>query len=98
MGKSGREQNADVMVAFLGYAPGVLAEQGFRFRKGGGHRAQADLSPIRCGERRAFSPTKAWALLSTLQSADIVLSTPLADGGHRAPGVDDGSHSPPGGA
>ena len=63
---------AHVMVAFLGYA--LVGHLETSAEAAGGHRA-AGQRPSGVENAQPFSPMKALALLSTLQSADIVLPT-----------------------
>ncbi|MBV9405732.1 MAG: IS1634 family transposase [Acidobacteriaceae bacterium] len=62
---------AHVMVAFLGYALWVTLKHLLRRRAPSAPNASADAAD----KAQALSPMKALALLSTLQSADIVLPT-----------------------
>jgi len=59
---------AHVLVAFLGYALWVTLKHLLR-------RRSAIVPPCEADNTQLFSPMKALALLSTLQSADIVLPT-----------------------
>ena len=71
---SGHRLKAHVMVAFLGYALWVTLKHLLK------RRAPANRQPSAGGvlDTQPLSPMKALALLSTLQSADIVL--PITDG------------------
>jgi transposase len=62
---------AHVLVAFLGYALWVTLKHRLKPRP----HIVAEASPSQINDPRPISPMKALALLSTLQSADIVLPT-----------------------